>query len=419
MNQLLFMIPVMITGVVGSFTTHPYLGVAVYYLLAVLRPQFIWQWSLPDVAWSYYVALAAILSTLAWRCGLLQFDDDEDTRLNLGHYSMLAFAAWIMVTYFTARHPDISYPYMIEYLKIFVMYVMGSLALRTIRQLWVIYLMVTLALCYIAYEVNAIYFEKGYMYVYRQGYGGLDNNGAALMLAMGVPLCLYAWDGIVHWSRWIFVLFIPVLVHAVLTSFSRGAMVSLILSLPIYLFRCRRRGQLLALLLGVGFMVPFLAGKEIRERFFSIEQHEMDTSANTRKKSWAIAWQMAQESPFFGFGIRNSNLYTYVYGADLEGRAIHSQFLQIAADSGIVGLGCYVLSIVGFAWCAMRVMRRTKHAEDVDGQCAYTIACGAEGAMIVFCIGGVFLSLETFELPYIVMLLGAQTASVWACRAAK
>ena len=70
-----------------------------------------------------------------------------------------------------------------------------------------------------------------------------------------------------------------------------------------------------------------------------------DASANSRLTTWRIAWQMAGENPIFGLGIRNSNLYTYDYGADMPGRTIHSQYLQTAADSGLVGLGLYLAAL--------------------------------------------------------------------------
>jgi len=409
--QLMFMIPATLIGTVGSFVAHPYFGVALYYLFAVLRPQFIWEWSLPaDIAWSWYAAVAAILATFAWKNGILSFEEEEEPKFNIGHYGMFAFVFWITMTYFTAIHQEVSYPFFIEYLKIFMMFIVASYALNKISYIWHTYIIITLALCYIAYEINYIYLFQGhYTYIYRRGYGGLDNNGAALMLAMGVPLCIYAWDGIRHWSRWLYVAFIPVIIHAVLTSYSRGAMLSLLLSVPIYFFRCKHRMQLLALLLGVALTLPFLAGNEIRARFFSIEQHEVDASANSRKDTWAIAWRMAKEHPIFGFGIRNSNLYTFLYGADMEGRTIHSQYLQIAADSGLVGLAAYLLALGGFFICVFRVLRHAKLRDDIDSRRAYTIASGTEGAMLVFCIGGAFLSLEHFELPYIMLLLGAQT----------
>jgi probable O-glycosylation ligase (exosortase A-associated) len=412
----MFMIPATLLGVVGSFVVHPWLGVAVYDLFAVLRPQFIWEWSLPlGIAWSWYVAISVILATLAWKINLLHFDGKQKIQFNGGHFGMIFFAIWITLTYFTAQHPEVAEPYFVEYSKIFIMFIVSAYVLTQIKQLWHIYLLITSTLSYICYEINFEYFFHGhYTYIYHRGYGGLDNNGAALMLAMGVPLCIYAWDGIRGWSRWAFVAFIPVIIHAVLTSYSRGAMLSLLLSVPIYLWRCKHRMQLFSLLVGVTLILPFFAGKEIRERFFSIEQHEIDDSANSRRTSWTIAWRMAQERPIFGYGIRNSNLYTFVYGADKEGRTIHWQYLQIAADSGLIGLAAYLFALGGFFFCTFRVVRQSKPHHDVNSERAYAIACGAEGAMIVFCIGGVFLSLEHFELPYIMMLLGAQTWALWS-----
>ncbi|MBL8821540.1 MAG: O-antigen ligase family protein [Planctomycetia bacterium] len=413
MKQMFFMVPTMAIGTLGSFFSHPYQGVLIYYLYAVLRPQFIWQWSLPLVAWSFYVSLCAILATIAWRIGILDFDGDENKLSNnIGHYSVFAFATWISLTYFTARHPEVSYPFFIEYLKMFTMFIVARYAIAYLQHVWFIYLSITITLCYIAYEVNEIYLSLGYLYVYRRGYGGLDNNGAALMLAMGVPLCLYAWDGIRHWVRWGFLLFIPVIIHAVLTSYSRGAMLATVLCIPLFYMRCRSKKQLAIILLGIAAIMPFLAGKEIQERFFSIQQHDIDESANSRRKSWSIAIQMATESPIVGFGIRNSNLYTYAYGADMEGRTIHSQWLQTAADSGYVALGLYLVCYVGMYLCCRRVRKALGKRDDYDARRARIIVNGCEGALVLFAIGATFLSLENFELPYILFLLAAQIWSI-------
>ncbi len=93
------------------------------------------------------------------------------------------------------------------------------------------------------------------------------------MLAMGVPLCYFAWEGMRRWFRWAFLAMIPLMLHAVLMSYSRGAMVSLIAGVPFYLLRARRKVQLVLILAGIAALIPVLAGKEIRERFFTLEQH--------------------------------------------------------------------------------------------------------------------------------------------------
>jgi probable O-glycosylation ligase (exosortase A-associated) len=421
MKQTLFMVAATLLGVGGAFTMHPFWGIALYYFYAVLRPQFIWEWSLPTgTAWSFYAALAAIVSTVCWKLGLLSFHAPgapaRRPAFNAGHYGLALFAGWVTVTYFTAHNRDVAYPFYIEYLKIFVMFLVAALAIQSVRQLWVLYLILTGTLCYIAYEMNAIYlFQGSYTFIYRRGYGGLDNNGAGLMLAMGVPLCVFAWDGIRHPTRWLFLLCVPPIMHAVLTSYSRGAMLALILTVPHFLLRCRHRVQLLLMLIGVGLIIPTLAGQEIRQRFFSIEKYQQDDSANSRFSSWAIAWRMAQERPVFGLGVRNSNLFTFAYGADMVGRTIHSQYLQIAADSGLVGLAAYLAALGGFALCARRARLAVRGRDDLEARRVHTIACGAESSLLLFCIGGVFLSLETFELPYILLLMGAQ---LWAlCQA--
>ncbi len=116
-------------------------------------------------------------------------------------------------------------------------------------------------------------------------------------------------------------------------------MLSLLISWPLMIARSRHRIRigLASLVFGV-VGIPILAGPEIQERFFSIKDNEVDESANSRRQSWAAAWNIAKDYPILGVGVRNSNLFSYQYGADMEGRTIHSQYLQIAADCGLVGI---------------------------------------------------------------------------------
>jgi probable O-glycosylation ligase (exosortase A-associated) len=408
MKQLFFMIPAMIVGTVGNFN-HPYLGIAVYYIFAVLRPQFIWVWALPEFAWSFYVAVTTMLMVVLSKVGIFSIDDTASYKSwNIGHISVIGFGVWISLTYFTARSQLTAYPFFIEYLKLFAMFIVARYAITEWRQLWRIHLCIIFTLIYIAYEINEAYFSRGYLFVYWQGYGGLDNNGAALMLAMGVPLCFYAWDGILHWVRWGFILAVPVIIHAVLTSYSRGAMVSLIVIIPIFVIRAQRRAQVLIMLALVMATIPFLAGKEIQDRFFTIQKSEVDESANSRRTSWAIGWRMAMENPIFGMGIRNSNLFTFAYGADMEGRTIHSQWIQTAADSGIVALILYISMFVAMLYCASKVRRSYRGIDSDEANKMLMIVNGCEGALLLFCVGATFLSLENFELPYILLLIVAQ-----------
>jgi probable O-glycosylation ligase (exosortase A-associated) len=202
---------------------------------------------------------------------------------------------------------------------------------------------------------------------------------------------------------------IPFIVHAVLMTYSRGAMLSMVVVLPLILLRSRMRVRLIiGLVFFVIFLLPTLAGPEIKARFLTIEQSEVDGSAKSRRGSWNAAWLMALDYPVFGVGLRNSNSFSHQYGADFEGRTIHSQYLQVLADNGFPGLGLYLLILIT-SWFALRRVRRfIKGRTDPESHRLRTIASGLECSLALYCFGALFLSLEIFELPYLLLLLSAQ-----------
>lgn len=424
MKQMAFMVAMTAVGTVGVIAFSPFWGAFVYYLYAVLRPQYIWEWSLPQgINWSFYVAIAAIGGAVLVALKVLEADRRPAQevrhrhRYTGRHFVFAAFACWIILTYLTAQNQAAADVWMEEYVKIFVMYFVSVLLIRSVKQVWYLFVMVGLVLGYICYEVNFLYFVNGYLGIVKRGYGGLDNNGAGLMLAMGAPVCWFCFEGTKRWWRWLYVALLPVIVHAVLMTYSRGAMLSLAVVCPLMVLRSRFRLRLAVGLVVGGFvLLPLLAGNEIRERFFSIQDHEADASANSRRDSWTAALRIAQDYPLLGAGVRNSNLLSQRYGADTEGRTIHSQYLQILADNGFPGLALYLLLMLS-AWLALRRVRLLARVrDDEETLLAATIAKGLECSLATFCFGAIFLSLEVFELPFLLLLLCAQLELVSGAR---
>ena len=422
MKQLAFMAITMFLGTGGSFVLSPVYGVAVYYMYAVMRPQFIWDWvelfglKLSEVNWSLPVAVCALGSTVLWRTGLWTplaaatapwYGNPRFTR---SHYLFLAFTAWISLTYVTAVLPDVAWPFFIEYVKIFTMFGCATLVLRTVRDLWLVYLVMLFGAGYIAYELNLSYLIVGKLTLPERGYGGLDNNGAAMFLAMAVPLAFFAWEGTRRWWRWLYMAVIPLLGHAVLLSYSRGAMLSLGITAILMWVRSRNKVFVGVLYLAGLAVLLGTTGKEVSERFQSIST-EKDN--NPRWETWKIAIRMANDRPVFGFGIRVSPRFTYTrYGADIPNRAIHSQYLQTAADSGWPALALYV-GLIGSVFIGLWQTRRAlRKYTDPESLSVRSLASGLECSLALFCIGATFLSLEHFEMPYIVMLLAVQLHAI-------
>src|SRR5262249_11924258 len=139
-KQTLFMVVVTLAGMVGVFAVEPFVGVAVYYFFAVLRPQYLWAWALPVVSWSGYVAWTTMVGTAWW---LLSTDgpgsENGITRFSFAHLAFFTFGAWICVTYVTAQNQDVAWPWFVEYLKLFVMFGVASLVINRVWQLWTVY----------------------------------------------------------------------------------------------------------------------------------------------------------------------------------------------------------------------------------------------------------------------------------------
>jgi probable O-glycosylation ligase (exosortase A-associated) len=405
MKQTIFMVVVMAYFSLRSIV-DPFWGVMLYYGLAVLRPQSIWEWSLPSgVRWSFMAAMVAVVTLV------LNFSSLKHRVIQRRFIPMiLLFGLFLLGSYLFALDRRIAGIVGWEYAKIIIMLVVASYVIRERWHIKYLGWMIFLCLTYLVYEVNSLYMFNHRLDIYHNGYGGLDNNGAALMLAMAVPFCYCFFLAERRWWRWgFFICIIPVM-HAVMLTYSRGAMLSTLIAVVGMVIMTARKNlvQTVVVSLVLGALVLSLAGPDVRKRFFSISKGERDASARSRLDSWKAGWAIAKDYPMFGAGIRNANLLTKQYGADLYGRTIHNVYIQIAADSGIPA-GLFYLSLVTFSiwrlWCAVH---RTGHLlYDREDRWFHYTCLGAMWSLAIFAIGAAFLSFETFELPYLLMLIGA------------
>ena len=235
-----------------------------------------------------------------------------------------------------------------------------------------------------------------------------------------MPLCLAfatsAKSKMIKLGCWFITL---LMLHGTLMSYSRGAMLSVVAGILWILINHRPRYQAAMMLLLVVLIVPALAGQEIRERFFSTSDFDADQSAQSRFDSWSAGWAIAMENPITGQGIRNSAYFIQNYGADRVGRTIHSQYIQIAADSGVLAMLTYIAIQITAFWslrrtrlyCKEYVKERKARAPDaeMDHLTEQTIQLtrGCEAALLIFSFGAIFLSVEVVELPWLLLVLAS------------
>jgi probable O-glycosylation ligase (exosortase A-associated) len=425
MKHFFFMFIVTVMGSAAAIAA-PFWGVMMYYSYATLRPQYLWDWSLsnaPQLRWSLIAGLISVVATLLNLSTILR-----TFRSNKVLILLMIYAVLMMCSMLTAYNPKIAMYWAEEYGKVFLMALVATLVIQRFWQVRAMGVMIALCLGYIAYEVNFIYFTQGgRLDIYHHGYGGLDNNGAGALIVLGLPFIYFlATSPVGNWSkgRRIFGAILGLaLLHAVMMTYSRGAMLTAVAGLLWLLIHHRPRLQTIVVAPLLVCAIMAMAGQEIRDRFESTADYQNDGSALSRFDSWSAAWKIAVDHPLLGTGIRNANTYSQNYGADRAGRTIHNQYLQIAADSGLPAAGVYISMIAVGAYGLGRARRRCLNAEhqlrdgpkpdsahtreelvnrarDAGGMCL-----SLQTALLMFSFSSIFLSVELVELPWLLMVL--------------
>ncbi len=425
MKHLLFLIILSAVGTVGA-VVHPFYGVLLYYMLAVLRPQALWEWALPHgIRWSLLAAAATMVGLVLSlpRIAL-------KLRWNGVATLLVVFALLILVSAINAYNQRSAWHWATEYGKIFIMAIIATVVIDHLRFVRYLSWMVLIGIGYVAWDLNALYLYQGRLDIYHYGYGGMDNNGAGLMIAMGLP---FAYVCARYASWWVVKLLCllggAMMLHAVFMSYSRGAMLSAGVAIVWLLIHHRPRIHAAALcgLVIVGALI--MAGPEIRDRFVSISNYKEDGSAQSRFISWKAAWAIAWDHPLTGVGVRNSHRFVHNYGNDHRNQTTHSQYLQVAADNGILAMGVYIgiclLSLYSLYRARKHMLqaRATYRHAPPDRLPVGThrpgptdeyadIALAIQASLLTFVFGGIFLSLEVFELPWLLFTVAGVMPSL-------
>jgi len=139
-------------------------------------------------------------------------------------------------------------------------------------------------------------------------------------------------------------------------TFSRGAWVGLILGA--LLFGLTNRKALLlygvVLIVFVSFFYPKLT--ENRNRV-SIYSKKSFFERNNRLSYWVRATDIIKDYPYFGSGV---NTYALVEGrySDGWGGYPHNSFLQMAAETGLIGISAFLFMIAALFWDSLRALKR-------------------------------------------------------------
>jgi probable O-glycosylation ligase (exosortase A-associated) len=329
---------------------------------------------------------------------------------------LLLFWGWMLISYLHATrielfsdHIDDAAAHMAMVSKVLLMTFILILVINTKEKLKILFILT--ALCLGALAIKGTLFgarTEGTFRVWGPPDSFLyDNNDLGLGLNMTLPMMYYL-TRVVE-SRYLRVILWICFVSSsivVLLTYSRGALLGLVIVMGVLALQSHRKILTAAVLVVVAMLVLAFAPPAWMARMTGFAHGDVDQSAQGRLNAWQFAWVFAGAYPITGGSFET-------FTPQLEARFTpqfsfagpHSIYFQTLGEQGFVGLGIF-LALLGSCFLSLWRLRRSVRGDPtffwVDNYCKMLATC-----LVGYIVSGAFLPRAYFDLWF---QLAASTA---------
>jgi probable O-glycosylation ligase (exosortase A-associated) len=379
---------------------RPWIGVMLWTWLSIMNPH----------RYTYGFAYSAPLAAAAAGCTLIGFvmTRDRESPFKAKPVTIFTlFVVWITMSLLFGMDPADDFEQYKKVMKIDFMIFIALALLHTKQHIF--------ALMWVCVVSLASLGAKGGIYTLTTGGGGRvwgppgsfieDNNEFAVALVMTIPLIRFLQLQMTKaWARHLMTVTMVLVAVSALGSQSRGALLAITAMAAFFWWNGKNK-------LGVGLLLVIIAIPLIAfmpdswsTRMSTIQTYGEDKSAMGRISAWWTAWNLAFHYPFgVGFNAVRPILFAkYSPYPDMM-QAAHSIYFQALGHHGFVGLGLF-LALWFATWRSAGWLRTRKDLPPEAKWCA-DLGAMCQVSLIAYLVGGAFLSLAYFDLPYNVMVM--------------
>lgn len=389
----------------------PWIGIMTWTVVSIMNPHKL-SWRLDQ----WPVAMIVAVTTLV---GLLFSPGRKQLPLTRETLALMAFMVWITITVLMSGDPVGNYEAWKKIIKIDFMILVALLVLHSRLHIMALAWMLALSLGFHGFKGGLFTIAHGGSYRVWGPSGSFieGNNELALALIMAIPLMRFLqMNSADKWVRRGLGAVMVLSAAAALGSHSRGALLAIAAMAFVMWWRSEKKlmSGVVLVTLGIG-MIAFMPDHWVA-RMNTIESYEEDDSATGRINAWWMAWNLAKDR-FFGGGFLIYNLQFFGQYAPEPTRvhAAHSVIFQVLGEHGFVGLFLWLL-MFWFVWLSAGRLRKdgrrqaqTRWLSDLGAMCQVSMAG--------YVVGGLFLSLAYFDLPYNILVL-VVAGRAWMARQA-
>lgn len=379
---------------------RPWIGVMNWTWLSIMNPH--------RYAWGFaYDAPLAAIAAISTLVGLLFTKERRTPFQGAPTAWLLLLTIWISLSWLLGYDPVGDYPQWNKVMKIYFMTFVALSLLYTKHHI-VAFAWVT------AGSLAALASKGGYFTIVTGGNNRVwgppgsfieDNNEFALATILAIPLLHFLQLQLKKgWRRHVMSTIMLLCAFSAIGSQSRGALLAIVAMGVVLWWRSTRKSQIaLIILLALIMILPFMP-ETWWSRMDTIQDYQQDASAMGRINAWLVALEVAKHN-FFGGGMSyQHDAYFLAYGTyETTVRAAHSIYLQMLGNHGYIGLFFFLmmwLTTYGTAGKLRKLAQGEKEATWVA-----QLGAMVQVSLVAYAVGGAFLSLSYFDLPYNMMVM--------------
>jgi probable O-glycosylation ligase (exosortase A-associated) len=392
---------VVVLGLLPFCAARPYIGLLVWSWLGYMNPH--------KLTWGFafnfpFVQLVAVATLL----GLVLSREPKRMPLNALTITWLMFVAWMGLTTIFALNQEDAGDYWMRVIKIQVMVLITLMVVNDRQRIeWLVWV--------IAGSIG-FYGLKGGVFTILTGgenrvwgpegtfIGG--NNEVAFALVVIFPLIYYLFTVTTHvWLRRILIAAMVLCGLAILGSYSRGALLAIVAMLAVLWLKAGARLWVLPVIVVAGALAFTFMPEQWLERMGTISSYQRDGSALGRINAWWFAFDLANDRPLLGGGFKTftPELFKLYAPNPTDVHDAHSIFFQVLGEQGYVGFALFLTMGILIALTASSIIRACRGVEELAW--AARLAAMLQVSFVGYAVGGSFLGLAYFDLPYQLMAL--------------
>ena len=392
---------------------HPYFAALLWVWIGLMNPH--------RLGWGFaYSVPFALIAVLLMAVSMFMHPKEVNWPRSGPLTVFVLFAIWVCATTVFAIHVPESATVLAATLKMVLVTVMIATIVRSREEILGLVVVIAVSIGFFGIKGGFFTLSTGGAFrVWGPPSSVIeDNNELAVALIITIPLLYYLilqTDKLMSmlpflakvgakWLKRTLLASIALCAVSALGSHSRGALLAIVAMSSMLWWRSKSKLTVGLVLLILSPAIILFMPEEWTSRMSTIKTYDEDSSAMGRLNAWTMAINIANNR-LMGAGFANDSPLVYqMYAPDPNFVIVaHSIYFQVLGQHGYIGLGLYLLFWILTYRTAGRIMEKTRQRPDWEW--AWQLAAMMKVSIVGFAVGGAFLSLAFWDMPFYFMVI--------------